>query len=169
VYRAQQEERRPPPFRRSFLRVDSPNCRYIHIKNMIKWKEQSSRAQQEERRPPPVQQIGRNEEQQYEFQERSSFFSFTFAFPSLSSMTTGEEEVTSPSFAMNRREHNMKHLYSALLSLPLSVLSLSLLSSIRTLHLYKQERMNTKRTQQEERRPSPLPRLAFPSLFVLID
>jgi hypothetical protein len=120
---AQQEERRPPPFRRSFLRVDSPNCRYIHIKNSIKWKEQSSRAQQEERRPPPVQQVGRNEEQQYEFQERSSSFSFTFAFPSLNSMTTGEEEeVTSPSFAMNRREHSMKHI----LSLSLSVLSLSL-------------------------------------------
>jgi hypothetical protein len=103
VYRAQQEERRPPPFRRSFLRVDSPNCRYIHIKNRIKWKEQSSGAQQEERRPPPVQRIGRNEEQQYEFQERSSFFSFTFAFPSLSSMTTGEEEVTSPSFCHEQK------------------------------------------------------------------
>jgi hypothetical protein len=51
---AQQEERRPPPFRRSFFRVDYLNYHYIHIKNRRKWKEQSSRAQQEERRPAPL-------------------------------------------------------------------------------------------------------------------
>ena len=77
----QQEERRPPPLRRSFLRVDHLNCRYIHIKNRIKEKEQSSsaprpsRAQQEERRPTPLHQVGTSEVQQHEFQDHiPSFF-----------------------------------------------------------------------------------------------